>query len=114
MTRIHWLAAVVLLAGVARPAGAQEPAELAGKARQVLKAHCARCHQGEKSSSGMPFDVTKHDTLVKPDGDAPWVVGSSLARSPLWDAVEKTVTDGKDRFRMPQRGSRSSRRRPRR
>lgn len=95
MTRVPWLAAAAA-AALAAPAPAQDPAGVAAKARQVLKAHCHRCHAGDGSSSGYEFDVTRHDSLVKPaDGD-PWVVGHSLQKSPLWDAVQK---------RMPQRGS---------
>ncbi|MBY0460047.1 MAG: hypothetical protein K2V38_22250, partial [Gemmataceae bacterium] len=91
--RFAVLAAVGLLAP---PAAAREPAELAAKARQVLKAHCHRCHSGSGSSSGYEFDVTRHDTLTKPTEGEPWVVGSSLTKSPLWDAIQK---------RMPQRGA---------
>jgi serine/threonine-protein kinase len=91
--------AAVLAAAVAAPrAGAAEaPRELAARARAVLKAHCSRCHSGDGSSSGYAFDVTKHETLVKPVGDdEPVVVPNSLEKSALWKAVQK---------RMPQKGS---------
>ena len=93
---------LVVAAGLLAPAAAataKEPAELAARAKQVLKAHCHRCHNGPGStgsSSGYDFDVTRHDSLTKAaDGD-PTVVGHSLTKSSLWEAVQK---------RMPQRGS---------
>ncbi len=95
MTRIPWLAAAVV-ALVAPAAGAQPAAAVAAKARQVLKTHCHRCHHGDGSSSTYEFDVTNHDSLTKVTAGVPWVVGHSLQKSELWDAVQK---------RMPQRGS---------
>jgi serine/threonine-protein kinase len=89
------LAAWGLTAAVA--AAAPDGGDLAVRARDVLKQHCYRCHSGSGSSSGEPFDVTRHETLVKPAGDGePVVVASSPEKSALWKAVQR---------RMPQRGS---------
>ena len=89
--------ALVLLALAPPGRAANAPQVLAAQARQVLKTHCYRCHSGEGSSSGYTFDVTKHDSLTKKLGDdEPMIVANSLAKSPLWDAVQK---------RMPQKGS---------
>jgi mono/diheme cytochrome c family protein len=87
---------VVALAGLAADA-ADDPKALAAEARTILKASCHRCHNGEGSSSGYAFDVTRHETLVKPlDGEEPVVVPNSIEKSPLGKAVQK---------RMPQKGS---------
>ncbi len=95
LLRLLFAAGVVALNAPRAPA--QNPADLAAKARAVLKTHCSRCHSGEGSSSGYAFDVTRHDSLVKPvDSEPALVVGSSLTKSPLWDAIQK---------RMPQKGS---------
>ena len=91
---------VVLVAwGLTAAAATAAPdgADLAARARDVLKHHCYRCHSGSGSSSGEAFDVTRHETLVKPAGDGEAVVvASSPDKSALWKAVQK---------RMPERGS---------
>ena len=69
---------------------ADDPKDLATRARAVLKAHCYRCHNGDGSSSGYAFDVTRHETLVKPNGDdPPVVVPNSLSKSPMGLAIQK-------------------------
>ncbi len=98
-------AAVLLAALLGPPASAKDdPAALAAAARQVLKTHCYRCHAGDGSSSGYPFDVTKHDSLTKKiDADEPQVVANSLDKSPLWDAIRKPSPEKS--ARMPQKES---------
>ncbi len=95
---VRRLLAVVTMALTLAPAGnAQEPKALAAQARSILKASCHRCHQGDGSSSNYAFDVTRHETLLKPlDGEDPVVVANSLEKSPLARAIVR---------RMPQKGS---------
>lgn len=95
------LSLALLLAAVlgppARAAADPKAVALAAQTRQILKTHCYRCHSGDGSSSGYAFDVIKHDSLTKKVGDEePMIVAQDLAKSPLWDAVQK---------RMPQKGS---------
>ena len=78
--------ALFLGAALLPPVGAagQDKADLALRARAVLKTYCHRCHNGEGSEGGS-FDVLKDKTLTAAAGDdKPVVVPGKPTESSLW------------------------------
>ena len=85
-------------AGWAQPPKEDAQAKLAVQARDFLEKSCARCHDGEGSSSGEKFNVRDHATLVAKLGDdAAVIVPGKADQSKLWTVVAKG--------RMPEKGS---------
>lgn len=96
----RWL--LVWLAVVGGPSLAlaqDDKLKIAGEARDILKAACGRCHNGEGSSTKYKFDVTALETLTKPVGDRKKavIVPGKPDDSPIWKAI--------DDERMPDAGS---------
>jgi serine/threonine-protein kinase len=83
---------VALAAGLTAPAARADETDarrVAGRAREVLKTYCQRCHHGQGSEGG-DFDVLTLATLTAPhDDDKPYLVAGKPDESLLLRRVLK-------------------------
>ena len=82
MPSVGWLVAAVSLAASAFPARADDPA-LAGKAQEILRANCYRCHGQDGSVEGGMSYILDRDKLV----GRKKIVPGDAAGSPLYKRV---------------------------
>src|SRR5215218_1074835 len=90
MSRFALLFAPLLAAG---PAAAAEPADVAARAKEVFRGHCAECHGGAKARAGVV--VLDRDGLVKK--------GKVVPGKPDDSVVYQLVT-ATDESAMPPKG----------